>query len=86
MFDGRNNLARQVATDVRSNFGDGVFQAVVPRNVRLSEAPSFGKPSILYDINSTGCKSYIQLAREFMNKHGLGHISVRPDHIISEAL
>ena len=85
MFDGRNNLAREVSNDVRTNFGDSVFKAVVPRNVRLSEAPSFGKPIILYDINSTGCKSYIQLAREFMEKHNIGHISSRPDHLQSEA-
>ncbi|MBT6177258.1 MAG: ParA family protein [Deltaproteobacteria bacterium] len=85
MFDGRNNLARQVSTDVRTNFGDRVFKAVVPRNVRLSEAPSFGKPIILYDINSSGCKSYIQLAREFMDKHSIGHISTRPDHLQAEA-
>ena len=85
MFDGRNNLAREVSKDVRTNFGDSVFKAVVPRNVRLSEAPSFGKPIILYDINSTGCKSYIQLAREFMEKHNIGHISSRPDHLQNEA-
>lgn len=86
MFDGRNNLARQVAKDVRGNFGDKVFETVIPRNVRLSEAPSFGKPIILYDINSSGCKSYIQLAREIMNRHHMGHSSDRPDHIISEAI
>ena len=85
MFDGRNNLARQVSSDVRSNFGDHVFKAVVPRNVRLSEAPSFGKPIILYDINSSGCKSYIQLAREFMDKHSIGHISSQADHLQTEA-
>ena len=83
MFDGRNNLARQVAEDVRTNFGDGVFRAVIPRNVRLSEAPSFGKPIILYDIRSSGCKSYIELAREVMQRHGIGHSSNHPDHIIS---
>jgi chromosome partitioning protein len=66
MFDARNNLARQVADDVRGNFGGRVYQAVIPRNVRLSEAPSFGKPIILYDITSRGCQSYIELAQEFM--------------------
>ncbi|MEM6531295.1 MAG: ParA family protein [Myxococcota bacterium] len=67
MFDSRNNLARQVAEDVRSNFSGRVFQAVIPRNVRLSEAPSFGKPILLYDIGSRGCQSYLELARELMS-------------------
>lgn len=66
MFDRRNNLARQVADDVRANFAGRVYQAVIPRNVRLSEAPSFGKPIILYDIASSGCQSYLQLAQEFL--------------------
>ncbi len=66
MFDARNNLSRQVADDVRSNFSGKVFQAIIPRNVRLSEAPSFGKPILLYDITSRGCQSYIDLAREFL--------------------
>ncbi len=68
MFDSRNNLAHQVAEDIRNNFGGRVFQAVIPRNVRLSEAPSFGKPIILYDIDSRGCQSYIDLAREFLER------------------
>lgn len=67
MFDARNNLARQVADDVRQNFGNKVFNSVIPRNVRLSEAPSFGKPILLYDIASRGCQSYIELAREFLD-------------------
>jgi chromosome partitioning protein len=67
MFDKRNNLARQVADDVRRHFGDRVYKAVIPRNVRLSEAPSFGKPIILYDISSSGCQSYMELAREFLD-------------------
>jgi chromosome partitioning protein len=67
MYDGRNNLARQVAADVRRHFGNRVYRAVIPRNVRLSEAPSFGKPIILYDIASSGCQSYMELAREFLD-------------------
>lgn len=67
MFDGRNNLARQVASDVREHFGSRVFKSVIPRNVRLSEAPSFGKPVILYDQASTGGQSYTALAREFLH-------------------
>lgn len=66
MYDGRNNLARQVADDVRGHFPGRVFQSVIPRNVRLSEAPSFGKPILLYDITSRGCQSYLDLAREFL--------------------
>ncbi len=66
MFDARNNLARQVAEDVRQHFAGRVFEAVIPRNVRLSEAPSFGKPIILYDVASRGCQSYLELAREFL--------------------
>jgi chromosome partitioning protein len=66
MFDSRNNLARQVADEVRNNFGGRVFTSVIPRNVRLSEAPSFGKPILLYDAASRGSLSYIELAREFL--------------------
>ncbi|MBI4798042.1 MAG: ParA family protein [Desulfarculus sp.] len=66
MYDGRNNLSRQVAEDVRSHFGRLVFNTVVPRNVRLSEAPSHGKPALLYDVRSSGAQSYLDLARELM--------------------
>lgn len=69
MVDARNNLSRQVVEDVRKNFSAGpVFEAMIPRNVRLSEAPSFGKPVLLYDIQSRGCQSYLELAREFMHR------------------
>ena len=70
MFDPRNNLAHQVAEDIRNNFAGRVFRAVIPRNVRLSEAPSFGKPILLYDIDSRGSQSYIELAREFLDVAG----------------
>lgn len=66
MYDDRMNLARQVAEEVRSHFGDQVYQTVVPRNVRLGEAPSFGKPIILYDIRSRGSEAYVNLAKEFL--------------------
>ncbi|MBI5598287.1 MAG: ParA family protein [Deltaproteobacteria bacterium] len=70
MFDSRNNLSRQIAEEVRTHFKDMAFSTVIPRNVRLSEAPSFGKPIILYDINSTGAASYMDLARELVfNRH-----------------
>ena len=64
MFDERTTLSRQVATDLRSFFGTQVFQAIIPRNVRLAEAPSFGKPIIFYDIHSKGAEGYTQLAQE----------------------
>jgi len=66
MYDGRLNLSRQVAADAREYFGDTVFNTVVPRNVRLAEAPSFGKPIILYDIGSVGAKAYMSVARELI--------------------
>jgi chromosome partitioning protein len=68
MYDARLNLSRQVANDAREYFGDRVFEAVIPRNVRLAEAPSFGRPIIAYDISSVGAVSYIQLARELIER------------------
>jgi len=64
MYDERTTLSRQVATDLRSFFGTQIFQSVIPRNVRLAEAPSFGKPIIYYDIHSKGAEGYSQLAQE----------------------
>jgi chromosome partitioning protein len=66
MFDSRNTLCRQVAEDVRAHFPDKVFQAVVPRNVRLSESPSHGLPALLYDPSSRGALAYSDLAREIL--------------------
>ena len=68
MFDERTNLARQVVDDIREHFGDRVFQTVIPRNVRLGEAPSFGKPVLAYDIKSKGAEAYPALGREFLKK------------------
>jgi chromosome partitioning protein len=68
MFDERINLARQVAEEVRRHFGEKVYRSVIPRNVRLGEAPSFGKPIILYDIRSRGSEAYINLAKEFIGR------------------
>lgn len=67
MFDKRTNLSQQVAEDAERYFKDLVFKTTVPRNVRLGEAPSFGKPILLYDATSAGAKSYFSLAREIMN-------------------
>ena len=64
MYDERTTLSRQVAADLRTFFGSQIFQTVIPRNVRLAEAPSFGKPVIFYDIHSKGAESYTQLAQE----------------------
>ena len=68
MFDVRANIAHQVASDVRAYFKDLVFESVVPRNVRLSECPSFGKPILLYDIKSKGCESYLALGQEILRR------------------
>jgi chromosome partitioning protein len=66
MYDGRLNLSRQVADEARGFFADKVFSTVISRNVRLSEAPSFGKPIVLYDILCTGAANYINLAKEVL--------------------
>ncbi len=70
MYDARLNLSRQVAADAREYFGPKVFQTVIPRNVRLAEAPSFGKPIILYDIASVGAQAYMGVARELIERFG----------------
>jgi len=69
MFDGRNNLSQEVEKEVRTHFSDRVFTSVVPRNVRLSECSSFGKPILLYDIDSKGCLAYLNLAKEVLAKN-----------------
>ncbi len=68
MFDARLNLSRQVAADAREYFGAGVFETVISRNVRLAEAPSFGKPIILYDVASAGAQAYVKVAEELMQR------------------
>ena len=70
MFDGRNNLSNQVEQDVRSYLGTEVFTTKIPRNIRLSEAPSHGVPALIYDHKCTGSAAYINLAREVLNKSG----------------
>ncbi|HEX5773076.1 MAG TPA: AAA family ATPase [Geomobilimonas sp.] len=70
MFDARNNLSRQVSEEIRTHFPRETFAAMIPRNVRLSEAPSHGKPIILYDITSRGAASYLELAKEILRKEG----------------
>jgi chromosome partitioning protein len=68
MVDPRMNLTQQVADEVRSHFTDKVYNTIIPRNVRLSEAPSHGKPILLYDSRSQGCMSYLALAQEFLHR------------------
>jgi chromosome partitioning protein len=68
MYDKRNNLSNQVADNVRQHFGNKVYETVIPRNVRISEAPSFGLPAIVYDMNCSGSQAYIQLAKEVLKR------------------
>lgn len=68
MFDSRNNLSLQVAEQIREHFKEAVFHTMIPRNVRLSEAPSHGKPALLYDIRSSGAQSYLALAKELIGR------------------
>jgi chromosome partitioning protein len=91
MYDARLNLSRQVAADAREYFGPKVFQSVIPRNVRLAEAPSFGKPIILYDVASIGAQAYMSVAKELLQRSGadraarsiptpvMGMETIRPD-------
>ena len=69
MYDKRNKLCKDVEHDVRNAFKDKVFDVIIPRNIKLSEAPSFGKPCLLYDVSSKGSLSYLQLAREIIIRH-----------------
>jgi chromosome partitioning protein len=68
MFDRRNSLSAQVARDVREHFGAKVYETVIPRNVRVSEAPSYGKPALIYDLKCAGSQAYIKLAREVVGR------------------
>jgi chromosome partitioning protein len=70
MFDARNNLAHQVSDEARSHFGAQVFETVIPRNVRLSESPSFGRSIHHYDKSSRGALAYRELARTLIERHG----------------
>jgi len=74
MYDKRNNLSDQVASDVREYFGDKVYKTVIPRNVRVSEAPSYGKPVLMYDMKCAGSQAYLHLAGEVLRREG--HVTV----------
>lgn len=71
MFDARRNLNAQVAQDVRTHLKGNVYQTAIPRNIRLAEAPSFGKPAVIYDLKCFGSQAYLQLAKEIFNQEGL---------------
>jgi chromosome partitioning protein len=71
MYDRRNSLSQQVAADVRAHFGEKVYATVIPRNVRVSEAPSFGKPALIYDLRCAGSQAYLKLAREVVGRERL---------------
>src|SRR5438874_254646 len=68
MYDDRTNLAQQVAQELRKYFGEKLLSTIIPRNIRLAEAPSYGKPALLYDVRSRGAESYIKLAKEIMHR------------------
>ena len=72
MYDERTNLSNQVLSDVKTHFGHKLYKTIVPRNVRLSEAPSFGKPAMLHDIKSKGAQAYLKLAKEFLDGEKVG--------------
>jgi chromosome partitioning protein len=76
MYDARLNLSRQVAAEAKEYFGRRVYRTIIPRNVRLAEAPSFGKPILLYDVQSVGAKSYLGLAQELMRRAAEAHAGV----------
>ena len=85
MVDGRNNLSRQVEAEVRSHFGDRVYKTRIPRNVRLSEAPSHGRPGALYDPASSGARAYAELANEILARVELTDPPLAPPKIASAA-
>ena len=79
MYDTRLNLCRQVADDAKEYFGGQVFRTPIPRNVRLAEAPSFGQPILLYDVQSAGAKSYLSVAQELIRRIEGGEGSEQPE-------
>ena len=78
MYDPRNNLATEVGSQLLQHFGEKVFRTVVPRNVRLAEAPSFGRPALLYDRDSRGALAYLALAGEMLRREDNLQVSVSP--------
>ena len=70
MSDNRAVISRQISSEIRKFFGKRVYDTVIPRNIRLAEAPSFGKPCLIYDPDSTGTKAYLKLAKEILKRDG----------------
>jgi chromosome partitioning protein len=85
MYDARLNLSRQVATEAREYFGNQVFDTVIPRNIRLAEAPSFGKPIIVYDVASIGAQSYMSVARELIARNAPSAVPERRAAVVDAA-
>jgi chromosome partitioning protein len=85
MYDARLNLSRQVATEAREYFGNQVFDTVIPRNIRLAEAPSFGKPIIVYDVASIGAQSYMSVARELIARNAPSAVPERREAVVDAA-
>jgi chromosome partitioning protein len=79
MHDERTNLGQQVARDIRGYFKEKVFNTVIPRNIRLGEAPSHGLPVIFYDVKSRGAEAYLALAKEMLAKHAAERVAVHDD-------
>lgn len=79
MYDERTNLAQQVTQELRKHFGDKLLETIIPRNIRLAEAPSYGKPALLYDVRSRGAESYIRLAKELMERIMQSRPAVAPN-------
>ena len=71
MFDRRNTLATEVSTQLKKHFGDKVYHTIIPRNIRLAEAPSYGKPALVYDKRSKGAMAYLALAGEVMGREAI---------------
>jgi chromosome partitioning protein len=80
MYDERTNLGQQVARDIREFFQERVFRTVIPRNVRLGEAPSHGLPAVLYDVKSKGAEAYLALARELLARDAASVPTPEPQH------
>jgi chromosome partitioning protein len=85
MYDERTNLAQAVAGELKAHFGDRLFETTIPRNVRLAEAPSYGKPALLYDPRSRGAESYIKLAKEILDRVAKGIAPMPPGATASNA-
>ncbi len=85
MYDDRTNLAQQVTQELKRHFGDKLLETIIPRNIRLAEAPSYGKPALLYDVRSRGAESYIRLAKEIMHRRMNPTISTAAPAAVEEA-